>query len=71
MTGGGVDVASTYAEANSRPVVRAYVGTGTTVRIGGSLTVDEITFAETRAYVTKVLNARKAYRRTYARELGL
>ena len=38
--GGGVDVASTYAEANSQPVVRAYVGTGTTVRIGGSLTVD-------------------------------
>jgi soluble lytic murein transglycosylase len=30
-----------------------------------------IPFAETRAYVTKVLNARKAYRRTYARELGL
>ena len=38
--GGGVDVASTYAETNSLPVVRAYVGTGTTVRIGGSLTVD-------------------------------
>jgi peptidoglycan lytic transglycosylase len=30
-----------------------------------------IPFAETRAYVTKVLNARTAYRRTYARELGL
>jgi hypothetical protein len=38
--GGGVDVASTYAETNSLPVVRAYVGTGTTVRIGGLLTVD-------------------------------
>jgi soluble lytic murein transglycosylase len=30
-----------------------------------------IPFAETRAYVAKVLDARKAYRRTYARELGL
>jgi soluble lytic murein transglycosylase len=30
-----------------------------------------IPFAETREYVTKVLDARKAYRREYARELGL
>jgi soluble lytic murein transglycosylase len=30
-----------------------------------------IPFPETRAYVTKVLDARKAYRREYARELGL
>jgi len=30
-----------------------------------------IPFAETRAYVSKVLSARKAYRREYAEELGL
>jgi soluble lytic murein transglycosylase len=30
-----------------------------------------IPFPETREYVTKVLNARKAYRREYAEELGL
>jgi soluble lytic murein transglycosylase len=30
-----------------------------------------IPFAETRAYVNKVLDARKAYRREYAEELGL
>jgi peptidoglycan lytic transglycosylase len=32
---------------------------------------DHIPFAETRAYVTKVLDARRKYRREYARELGL
>ena len=32
---------------------------------------DHIPFAETRDYVTKVLEARRAYRREYARELGL
>jgi soluble lytic murein transglycosylase len=32
---------------------------------------DHIPFPETRAYVTKVLNARGKYRREYARELGL
>jgi soluble lytic murein transglycosylase len=32
---------------------------------------EHIPFAETRAYVTKVLDARRAYRREYARELGL
>jgi soluble lytic murein transglycosylase len=32
---------------------------------------DHIPFAETRHYVEKVLDARKRYRRTYARELGL
>jgi soluble lytic murein transglycosylase len=32
---------------------------------------DHIPFAETRAYVGKVLDARRAYRREYARELGL
>jgi soluble lytic murein transglycosylase len=37
---------------------------------GGQLTVDEIPFAETRAYVTKVMTTRDQYRRKYARELG-
>jgi soluble lytic murein transglycosylase len=32
---------------------------------------DHVPFAETRHYVEKVLDARKRYRRTYARELGL
>jgi soluble lytic murein transglycosylase len=32
---------------------------------------DHIPFAETREYVTKVLDARRKYRREYARELGL
>ena len=32
---------------------------------------DHIPFPETRAYVSKVLSARRSYRREYARELGL
>jgi len=32
---------------------------------------DHIPFAETRGYVEKVLDARRRYRRTYAKELGL
>ena len=35
------------------------------------LKVGEIPFPETRAYVAKVLSARREYRREYARELGL
>ena len=35
------------------------------------MTPEEIPFPETRAYVAKVLESRKEYRRTYARELGL
>src|SRR3954468_4835945 len=37
---------------------------------GGSLSPDEIPFAETRAYVTRVLDAQRDYRTKYARELG-
>ena len=33
--------------------------------------VDDIPFPETREYVSKVLDARRAYRREYAEELGL
>jgi soluble lytic murein transglycosylase len=36
-----------------------------------SLTIDAIPFAETRAYVSKVQNAQRHYRRSYAHELGL
>lgn len=35
------------------------------------LTVDRIPFSETRAYVQRVLEAQKAYRATYAKQLGL
>jgi soluble lytic murein transglycosylase len=38
---------------------------------GGSLTVDEIPFPETREYVQRVLAAQREYRATYSRELGL
>jgi soluble lytic murein transglycosylase len=37
---------------------------------GMPLTVSEIPFPETRAYVLRVLQAQKDYRRTYATELG-
>jgi soluble lytic murein transglycosylase len=36
-----------------------------------AFTLSEIPFAETRAYVRKVLAAREDYRKTYRRELGL
>jgi peptidoglycan lytic transglycosylase len=38
---------------------------------GRQLTVGEIPFAQTRAYVERVLKAQRAYRATYPRELGL
>jgi soluble lytic murein transglycosylase len=38
---------------------------------GRQLTVDEIPFPETRAYVQRVLAAQHAYRGTYAKQLGL
>jgi peptidoglycan lytic transglycosylase len=37
---------------------------------GHTLTVDEIPFPETRAYVLRVLQAQQDYRRTYASQLG-
>jgi soluble lytic murein transglycosylase len=37
---------------------------------GGVLTLDEIPFPETRAYVEEVLDKRRAYRDEYAKELG-
>jgi soluble lytic murein transglycosylase len=38
---------------------------------GGHLTVSAIPFPETRAYVQRVLAAQRAYRATYAKQLGL
>jgi soluble lytic murein transglycosylase len=38
---------------------------------GGDLEVRELPFAETRAYVVKVLGARNDYRREYRSELGI
>ena len=38
---------------------------------GKSLTVDEIPFGETRAYVQKVLQAQREYRSLYGRQLGI
>jgi soluble lytic murein transglycosylase len=37
---------------------------------GHSLTVSDIPFSQTRAYVAKVLSAQQAYRHTYASQLG-
>jgi soluble lytic murein transglycosylase len=37
---------------------------------GAPLSIDEIPFPETRAYVSRVLSARGDYRRTYAGQLG-
>jgi soluble lytic murein transglycosylase len=37
---------------------------------GHPMTINEIPFPETRAYVEKVLSAQRRYRATYARELG-
>src|SRR4051795_1993632 len=44
---------------------------GWTIRDGGTaLKPADLPFPETRAYVSKVLHARREYRRSYARELG-
>jgi soluble lytic murein transglycosylase len=37
---------------------------------GGNMTISDIPFPETRAYVEEVLDKRDAYRQKYARELG-
>jgi soluble lytic murein transglycosylase len=38
---------------------------------GGRLTIEAIPFPQTRAYVERVMDAQRAYRATYARQLGL
>ena len=46
-------------------------GPGNVDKWGGSdLSVEEIPFPETRAYVEEVLDKQRAYRDKYARELG-
>jgi soluble lytic murein transglycosylase len=40
------------------------------VRNGPKLAIDQIPFAETRAYVKRVLDAERSYRHTYPTELG-
>jgi soluble lytic murein transglycosylase len=44
---------------------------GRSARAGRRFRVDDIPFPETRAYVRRVLDARRDYRATYPRELGL
>jgi soluble lytic murein transglycosylase len=57
------DVAAALAAYNAGP--------GNADEWGGSdLSVEEIPFPETRAYVEEVLDKQRAYRDTYARELG-
>jgi soluble lytic murein transglycosylase len=54
--GGATNVDRWLADARSR---------------GERLGVEDIPFAETRAYVQRVLDARREYAQTYPRELGL
>ena len=57
------------------PAIAAYNAGATNVdrwmRGGRDLAVSAIPFAETRAYVTRVLDARDRYRRRYPKELGI
>lgn len=60
------------------PALAAYNGGETNVdrwlgadqRRGRSLTISEIPFPQTQAYVAKVMDAQRRYRQTYASELG-
>jgi soluble lytic murein transglycosylase len=59
-------------EGDEAAALAAYnAGPGNADKWGGAdLTVEEIPFPETRAYVEEVLAKRDEYRRKYARELG-
>jgi soluble lytic murein transglycosylase len=59
-------------EGDEAAALAAYnAGPGNADEWGGAdLTVEEIPFPETRAYVEEVLEKRDEYRRKYARELG-
>ena len=59
-------------EGDTAAALAAYnAGPGNADKWGGAgLSVDEIPFPETRAYVEEVLEKRDAYRHRYARELG-
>ena len=63
-----------YGENEALAVAAYNAGTGNVDRWlaeDPSMSIEEIPFPETRAYVAKVLDARHEYRRRYARELGL
>lgn len=60
----GGDVAAALAAYNAGPGKADEWG-------GASLRAQDIPYAETRAYVQKVLDARRQYRKQYAAELGL
>jgi peptidoglycan lytic transglycosylase len=59
-------------EGDEAAALAAYnAGPGNADRWGGAdLTVEEIPFPETRAYVEEVLEKQQEYRRKYAKELG-
>jgi soluble lytic murein transglycosylase len=59
-------------EGDEAAALAAYnAGPGNADKWGGAeLTVEDIEFPETRAYVEEVLEKREEYRREYARELG-
>ena len=63
-----------YGENEMLAVAAYNAGTGNVdkwIARDPGLTAREIPFPETRHYVAKVLDVRRDYRRTYARELGL
>ncbi len=59
-------------DGNEVATLAAYNAGSTNVdRWGGAnLTLEDVPFAETRAYIAEVLNKRRAYRDEYAKELG-
>ncbi len=67
-----------HYQGNEMPAIAAYNGGITNVdgwvaearADGHPFTINDIPFPETRAYVVRVLQAQKDYRRTYASQLG-
>ena len=59
-------------DGNEVAALAAYnAGSGNVDRWGGSsLTLGNVRFPETRAYIVEVLDKRRAYRDEYAKELG-
>jgi soluble lytic murein transglycosylase len=65
--GGDLTLALAAYNAGETNVDHWVAATGTD---RAKLSVDQIPFGETRAYVDRVLWARRQYRRTYGRQLG-